>query len=63
MVAGLRSSNVIDGKMYFEIFKNVPTFFNLSINYLEKERVENGYIILNSLVKIFTENYHYIFLL
>lgn len=61
LVAGLRSSNVIDGKMYFNIFKNVPSLFDLTIEYLKKERVENGYVILNSIVKLFTENYHWAF--
>lgn len=61
LVAGLRSLNVIDGPMYFDIFKNVPPIFELSMEYLKRERIENGFIILNSMIKTFTSNYHWAF--
>lgn len=57
LFSGLRTeSNDYDG--YREIFNQVPTLFNLSINWFisKSVNVEYGFIILSSFVKIFSNN-------
>ena len=57
LLVGCRGIIARDDKMYFDIFEYVPKIYELSFHYLELERVEMGYTILNSMVKTFTENY------
>mgnify|MGYP003371783485 CR=1 FL=1 len=61
LLVGCRGIIARDDKMYFDIFEYVPKIYELSFHYLELERVEMGYTILNSMVKTFTENYKIIF--
>ena len=60
-LVGCRGIIARDDSAYFKIFEYVPKIYELSFHYLELERVEIGYTILNSMVKTFTENYKIIF--
>ena len=63
LLVGLRGDIARDDIMYIEIFKRIPSIFNLGIECIKNERVEFGYIILNSIVKTFSENYNLLFLI
>lgn len=60
-LVGFRGIIARDDRAYFKIFEYVPKIYKLSFHYLELERVEIGYTILNSIVKTFTENYKVMF--
>lgn len=50
-MVGLRGLISFDSGNYYRAFKNIPNLFNLSFAYLDKQVMENGYLILNSFIK------------
>lgn len=58
-MVGLRGLIARDSVTYYNAFKNIPSFF--CISYLDKQVMENGYLILNSFVKTLGFNFGVVF--
>lgn len=63
LLVGFRGEIDRDSSMYVDFFLKCPTIIEMKLSFIQNSRFEYGYILLNSVVKIFTNNYNYIFLL
>lgn len=60
-IVGLRGLISSDSENYYKAFKNIPDLFNLSFDYLNKQVIEKGYLILNSFIKTLSFDFWMVF--